>query len=359
MLLRTWRLPSWLVPASEKVTLKDQAHLHNQLAILLHRGVPLVESLEVTASVVTPKTRPLVERMRERVAAGASFSDACRESRVFDAVTIAVYESAERTGDLAGAAKQLSSTAKRQQAMRDKASVLLAYPLIVLSISVVVTLVMLIGIVPQIADALQGLPNVTLPTYTQVVLAVSAFMKANAFLVIGVVIGLVVLGIVMRREVGGVIAGFARRLPMLKDLLLAQENARFFTVMAAMARGGIPLADALGVATGALHDPALMKQVRRLRQKLIDGGVLSRLIDGVSAWPLATRRLLIAADRAGDLETAFDGLSEDLAAEVETKTQRLLAVLEPMLIVGMFLVIGSILLSILIPLLTLPNQMEF
>jgi type II secretory pathway component PulF len=126
--------------------------------------------------------------------------------------------------------------------------------------------------------------------------------------------------------------------------------------MAAMTRTGVPLADALGVANEAVGLPSLRKQLETLRTRLIEGGVLRVLIENVSELPLATRRLLIAAERAGDLETAFDGLASDMADEVDRRSARLLAALEPLLIVAMFVVIGSILLAIMIPIITMASR---
>src|SRR5438105_7810108 len=106
LLLRSYRLPKWA--SKEKgLSLKDRAELNEQLAQLLSRGVPLVEALEVTASAVGGGARPIIERMREMVAAGSAFADACQKTGMFDRVTVAVYRGAERTGDLAGASKQL------------------------------------------------------------------------------------------------------------------------------------------------------------------------------------------------------------------------------------------------------------
>jgi type II secretory pathway component PulF len=76
----------------------------------------------------------------------------------------------------------------------------------------------------------------------------------------------------------------------------------------------------------------------------------------VQALPMATRRLLIAAERSGDLETVFSTLAADMAAEVERRSERLLAVMEPALIVTMFLIIGSLLMSIMLPMLTLSSR---
>lgn len=126
--------------------------------------------------------------------------------------------------------------------------------------------------------------------------------------------------------------------------------------MAAMTRSGVPLADALGVGHEAVGHPELKKQLSTLRTKLIEGGVLRNLIENVTVLPLATRRLLIAAERAGDMETAFDSLATDMADETDRRATRLLAALEPALIVGMFVVIGSILVAIMVPLMTMASQ---
>jgi type II secretory pathway component PulF len=149
-----------------------------------------------------------------------------------------------------------------------------------------------------------------------------------------------------------------RKVPMLKDVVLAQESARFFSVMAAMTRTGVPFGDSLAVSNQAVNHPEMRAQLERLRTKLIGGGLLRTLIDEVTTLPLATRRLLIAAERSGDLEHAFATLAQDMTDEVDKKSSRALAALEPALIVLMFLIIGSLLMSILLPMLTLSSNMK-
>lgn len=354
LLLRSYRLPGWA--SKEKgLKLKDRAALNDQLGQLLSRGVPLVEALEVTATAVGGAARPIIEKMRELVAAGASFGDACQKVGVFDRVTVAVYRAAERTGDLAGAAKQLAVTARRQLAVQGKAATLMIYPAIVLTISILVSTLMLTVIVPRIGAALKGM-RMPLPWYSKIVMGLGEAMRANFLYLLIAAGALLIAAIVLRKRVIGGAMQASRRVPLMREVVLAQESARFFSVMAAMTRSGVPLADALGVANDAVGMPALRKQLVTLRTRLIEGGVLRILIDGVTAFPLATRRLLIAAERSGDLEAAFDSLASDMADEVDRKASRLLAALEPLLIVCMFMIIGSILLSIMVPMITLTSK---
>lgn len=354
VLLRSWTLPAW-AGREAKLTLADQATLNEQLGQLLSRGVPLVESLEVTAATVRGATKPRILRMRELVASGTSFAAACRTVGGFDNVTIAVYQGAERTGDLAGAAKQLAETARRQLKVQGKAATLMIYPAIVMSISFVVAMVMLTVVVPMIGEGLEK-AQIKLPWFSQIVMASGAWMQRNlTYLMLGVAVAAALL-LIGRVYVMKVVEQFMRRAPLIGAVVLAQESARFFSVMAAMTRTGVPMADALGVANQAVNHPSLRRQLERLRTRLIDGGLLRTLIEEVKEFPVATRRLLMAAERSGDMESAFTTLAGDMTDEVDRRSSRLLAVLEPLLIVFMFVMIGSLLLSIMLPLMSLTNR---
>ena len=197
-----------------------------------------------------------------------------------------------------------------------------------------------------------------IPIYTEILMIVGLFLRGNWLPVLAVLVVLGIAGLLGRHAVAGAVGKLARGIPVLKGVVLTQETARFFTVMAALSRSGVPVADAIAVASNAISHPRLRKQFDRLRVKLVEGGVLPRLIDGVDALPIATRRLLIAADRAGDLDTAFDSLAEDMGDALESQTQRLLALLEPALIVMLAVGIGSLVLAILVPLITMSTQVS-
>ena len=354
VVLRSWPVPAWLAP-EQSMKPKDQAALNEQLAQLVSRGVPLVEALEVAGTVVQQGQRPRVDRMRERVAAGASFAEAAATAGGFDRVTVAVYRAAERTGDLAAAAEQLARTIRRRLAVQGKAVTLLIYPAIVSFVGLAAGVLMLTVIVPRIGGSLED-AGIDLPIYTQFVIALGRFMTAQALPILGVLAGLLVAGVVLKEAIIAALGRVARRLPLVGEVLLTQELARFFSVMAAMSRSGVALADALGVAVNAIGHPPLRKELDQLRLRLVEGGVLRTLIGRMSTLPPATRVLLVAADRAGDLDNAFEDLAQDMADLLDTLTARALAALEPLLIVLLFLFIGALLMSIMVPLLTLTSQ---
>ena len=274
-LVQTWQLPDWAAGPEPPASLKDQAAMNEQLGQLVARGVPLVDALDVTAQVVSSEGAPRIERIREMVRAGKSFSEACRAAGGFDRVTIAIYAAAERSGDLAGAAARLARNARRQLEIRGKASTLLIYPSIVLTISLIVAVSMVVFIVPMIGRGLSG-AGIELPAVTRVMMDTGLWLRANALLALAVVGGVIVAGILLRRTILAFLRRAMRVLPLVNKVVLAQELARFFGVMAAMTTSGIPLADALGTSVEAVGHPVLRRQFDKLRQRLIEGGSSAR-----------------------------------------------------------------------------------
>lgn len=354
VLRRTWKLP---VSAGEGgyFNLNDQEALNTQLSQLLSRGVPLVDALEVASTVVGSKSADRVLRMRDAVASGKSFAEACELVQAFDEVSIAVYRAGERTGDLAGAAAQLGENASRIRLVAGKAVTMMIYPVVVLSIAMLAVLVLLTVVVPMIGGAMLS-AGVELPTFTKIVLGLGLFLRGNAVVLLAVAAVAIVFGVAARSAIGAALMSVVRRLPGVKVVIKHQELARFFSVMGAMTRSGIPLADALAVSTRAIGDKAMARDLTRMRTRLIEGGVFRSLVEKVESLPQATRRLLIAADQGGELDSAFNALAKDHANEVDTRTGRLMAVLEPLLIVVLFLVIGTVIIAVMLPMLTVTNQ---
>lgn len=351
------RLPAW-IGSSGQMGLKDQAQFNAVLGQLVTRGVPLVEALEVTASAVDASHKDRIRRVRAQVAGGAMFADACARVGIVDPVTSAVYRAAERTGDLGGACAQIARTAERQVKVRSQAITLMFYPIIVLSVSILAGWGMLTFIVPMIGKSLAGMGS-DLPWFTVALMTAGKAIRENLGLFFMGVLAIVIAVIILRKAVFTALWNVVRRLPGMRELVLAQETTRFFSVMAAMTRSGVTLADALVVGYRTVSHAKLRKQLQTLQRRLVEGGQLARLIEDVTALPLPVRKLLIAAERSGDLEQAFDGLADDMAEEVSRRSTRALAMLEPGLIIFMFLMIGSMVLAIMLPLFTATANMDF
>jgi len=364
LLLKARRMPEVLSGLAQggsrgPMPLTDEAALNNQLHVLLARGVPLVEALEVGADVVSDRSAERVRKLRELVGGGASFAKACTEVGGFDEVSISVYRAAERTGDLAGAAGRLAKAAERRLGIRGKATTVMIYPAVVTAVSIALLVALLIFVVPSMAESVRAMASgeqaTQLPWISIVVFGLGEWMAANLLAVAVGIMALIAMLIILRRLAFAILLGLLRRIPAVASMLMAGELTRFFSVLAAMTRSGVPLAEALETSTGSISDERLRNQLEQTRKALIDGGVLRSLIEKIDALPLATRKLLIAAERSGDLDQAFDALSVNMAEELDTRSSRLLALMEPAVIVGMFCLLGPMVVAIALPMIKL-NQ---
>lgn len=351
LLLRAWRLPRWTA-RDAGVPLADQQAINEQLAVLLDRGVTLIEALEVAGSVVGPATQERLRRMREDVSSGAGFAEACERVGGFHEIAIAVYRAAEKSGGLADACRRVAEAAERRRAISSKATTLLIYPAVLLVVAVAVTLGFLLVVVPNIANMLESL-GADLPLITRIVLAASEALRGNPLLSLLIAAALLTALLLARRPLFAWLGRVARRIPQVRKMNLAIESARFFSIMAAMTRSGVTLADALAVSARAVAHPRLRSQLDALQTGLVEGGSWRTLLEKVEELPVSTRKLLMAAERSGDMDQALDALAADMAEEVDTRSERLLAALEPAIIVAMFLLIGTLMLALMLPMLSL------
>ncbi len=354
VLIKTWKLPDWASNETE-LSLKDHAEFDAQLAQLLERGVPLTEAIEVAASVVKPANEDRVLQLRSLIAQGTSFADACKQVGSFDEVTCAVYKAAEKTGDLAGACKQLAIGARRRLEVSGKAATLMIYPCIVLIIALVAGLVMMTLVIPTIGESMAS-SGIKVPLFTEILVNIGTMLRANILILLGSTVVMIVIGLLWRSNLAKLAIKLTRNMPFVRDVVMEQELTRFFSVMGSMTRSGIVLSDAISVSSGVIGHPKLSRDLQRLQQRLIEGGLFRSLIEQVESLPLATRKLLVAADQAGDLESAFDSLAKDHSQNVDKKTDRLMAILEPLLIVILFLIIGPMILAIMLPMMNMTGS---
>jgi type II secretory pathway component PulF len=366
LLLRAWRLPQWTARETG-VPMADQQAINEQLAVLLDRGVTLIEALEVAGSVVGPATQERLRRMREDVSAGAGFSEACERAGGFNEIAIAVYRAAEKSGGLADACRRVAEAVERRRAIASKASTLLIYPAVLLVVSIVVTLAFLLLVVPNVSQMLISLmedkngDGVTtaadLPLLTHWIVVLSDAIRANPVVALLIAAAALIALTVSRRALLEGLLSLLRRIPQVRKLNMAIESGRFFAIMAAMTRSGVTLADALGVAAKAVSHPRLRTQLDDLQRGLVEGGAWRTLLEKVDELPTATRKLLIAAERSGDMDQALDAIAGDMAEEVDTRSERVLAALEPAIIVVMFLFIGTLMLALMLPMMSLTRNL--
>lgn len=326
------------------------------LASLLHAGVPLDRALEIMLRVSDDaRLHRLIEPIQEGVRRGASLSRVLGERpELFSSFYISMVQAAEVAGDLAEGLGNLAYYLERSKTLRDKLVSALIYPLILLLVSVASLLIILTYVIPQFRQLFDDM-GASLPLSTSVVIAIAETLREQGpWLLLGLLGALWLLRRALRQ------AAFRQRwdalmlrLPLLGGLRQRIETARFTRSLGTLLKGGVPLLQALGIARQTLGNLLMVEQVGHAAENLKQGRQLAAPLLATGLFPALAMQMIQVGEETGHLDDMLLKVADTYDHEVEVAMQRLVAVLEPLLIVGLGLMIAGIILSVLVAIMSI------
>ena len=331
-----------------------------QLATLLGAGLGLVEALEALAdNEPTPARRELLAALLRELRAGEPLSVALsRFPEQFPDLLCACVRAAERTGDLRTALTRYGEYRSRSDGMRRRLVTALLYPAILLAVGSMVTAFLLLGVVPRFA-ALIADSGRELPWATRLLFDVSGSMAGQPTLWLATLAGLIATVALLAGDASNRRGFYAalERLPLAGGLLLRQRLSRFCRALALLLEGGIPLGSALQVALPLAGGDGVSVG-ERLRRALEEGHPLSQALASAGlATPLSTR-LLRAGEGSGQLAGMLARVADFHEDEVTRDVERIARVAEPLLMLGLGLLIGSVVLLLYLPIFDLAGGLQ-
>ncbi len=329
-----------------------------ELSTLLRAGLALDRALEVLIGIADePALRALLLRIRDEVRSGMALSVALSRQNEAHAATFSrLYVSMVRAGEAGGALGnvllRLSEYMERTNELRATVVSALIYPVILVAVSLASVMALLIFVVPQFSQMFEEAGK-ALPLATQIVVAAGEFLRAWwwALLVGGA--GVVYL---LRRRLENPVVRLAwdawlLRLPLLGDLIANLEMARFARTLATLLANGVPLLTGLSIVKETLGNTRLAEALGRVAAELKEGRGLGRPMLQQGLFPRLAVHMVMVGEETGRLEEMLAQVAEVYDKEVQRAVKRALALLEPVLILGLAMVIAAIILSILVALL--------
>lgn len=332
---------------------KERAAFTHELACLTRAGLPLDRALGVVGRVAqAPAARRLAQALQEDVRGGASLSEAlaAREG-AFDAFHVSMVRAAEAAGRLGEGLERLAAHEESRLQLRSRIVQALAYPMLLALVAGASLLLIVAYVVPQFralfADAGEALP---LPTV--IVISTATFLGRHAWLIAAFVV-LAALG--ARRYLGTPAGRYGAdslllRLPLAGSLVRAAQMARFSRGLATLLASGVPLLAALPVVRELLSNRVLADAVDLAADALKGGGGLAAPLASSGLFPALGMQMLQVGEETGRLEEMLASVAALYEREVGVALERLVAVLEPVLIVGLGAVIAGTILSLLLAL---------
>ncbi|TDG15232.1 type II secretion system F family protein [Seongchinamella unica] len=328
----------------------DIVDLTRQLAVLIGAGLPLDRALEIIHSVSRlPPLVELVTRIQEAVRGGDALSKALAEfPEHFSDFYINFVRSAEYSGDMAASLQDLSDHLEKAQALKEQLKSALVYPVILVMVTAASLAVIFIYVLPEFAEMFADM-DADLPASTAFILGTAEFFSQYAWLFFALLIALL-LYIRSKSQDEAWRLGWDTRvlsLPLVGDLVAKVEMARLSRSLGTLLRGGVPLLTALGIARESLQNRLLAQRLAEATASLQEGAGLAEPLMATGVFPEFALQMIQVGEETGKLDQMLLKVADIYDAEVATATQRMLSVLEPVMILGLAVVIGGIVISIL------------
>ena len=346
---------------SRQITQSRVAVLTQELATLLRAKLPLDRALELLIELSpNARVRQVVTQIREQVHDGATLSAAMETQKgVFSRLYLNMVRAGEAGGAVDTVLMRLAEYMERARELRDTVTSALIYPAILLGVAGLSVVVLLIFVVPQFQQMFEDAGQ-ALPFATQVVISLGEALRGYWWLMLGVILAV---AYYFRKQFAEPASRYRwdNRLlgvPLLGELIAKLEVARFSRTLGTLMINGVPLLTALGIVKETLTNQVLAQSMGNVAESLKQGHGLTQPLMEAPYFPKLAAHMIRVGEETGHLEEMLIQVADVYDKEVRSSIKRLLALLEPALILTLGLVIAAIIISILVAILSI-NELAF
>jgi type IV pilus assembly protein PilC len=340
---------------ARKILVNDFLIFNQQFNTLIKAGLPILKALDLLAErAAAPRLRPILQDVRQRVRDGALLSEALAAQGSFPPVYVTAISAGERSGNLTGVLEQYISYLRVSTGFRKGLITALIYPAILVG-AVIVTLSYLVTYaMPQFGKLYQDL-GIKLPAITQFMLSLAVPLRDYFLLVFAIVVCLVLSIFVWTRSDQGALAidRLKPKIPVFGDIWLKSQIAQFVRTLSTLLAGGTPLVAGLETSSQAIGSRLIATSVQGAGARVREGRTLHESLAETRLVPDLALEMIEVGEASGALAAMLTSVAEFYEEEVSTRLQRTLIWVSPAILVVMAVVVGSILISLYLPLFSL------
>ncbi|MFD1863956.1 type II secretion system F family protein [Planococcus chinensis] len=323
-----------------------------QFSTLMRAGVTIVDSVKILSQQSESKAlRKTLVEIDEELRKGNSLSNSlAKYPKIFEPLTINLIKAGELSGNIDESLDRLATHYDKAYQTRQKVISAMSYPAVVGVIAIGVVIFLLASIVPMFADMFAGFGG-ELPLVTQFVMAASDFVKVYWYLL--VLIALIFAGViwVMRRNERGkfILDTFLLRMPIFGKIFKKSALARLTRTLSSLFSSSVPILQAMTMTEKVVGNAVMSKVIIASRDSLERGGSLTEPMKKHWAFPPLIPHMISIGEQTGSLDHMLSKVAEFYEKEVEAETDRLKALIEPLMIVVLAALVGTIILAIMMP----------
>lgn len=347
--------------AGKKIKNQDITIFLRQLATMTKSGVPLMQGLEIVADgLENPAMAKVVLGIKDDVAAGNDFASCLKKyPNEFDTLTCALIESGEQSGALEQMLDRVAIYKEKSEALKQKVSKALKYPIVTLIIAAIVTVILLVKVVPTFKSMFSSFGS-DLPALTQMVVEMSEWLQANYLMLFAVIIG-TVFGLreaikrspKLQEEKDKLIL----KAPVIGEIMQKSAVARFGRVLSTTFAAGVPLVDALESVAEASGNIVYRDAILKIRDEVATGVQMNASIRATGVFPNMVVQMVAIGEESGALDAMLEKVANYYEDEVDNLVDGLTAMIEPLVMAFLGVVVGGMLIAMYLPIFSMGDAM--
>ncbi len=342
-----------------RVNAADIAVFSRQLSTMLIAGIPMVQSFEIVASGVDkPSVRNLILAIKADVESGTSLHEALgKQPLYFDDLFVNLVRAGEQAGALDTLLDKIATYKEKSEATKKKVKKALFYPAAVLSVAAIVTSVLMIFVIPEFQKLFKGF-GANLPAFTMVVINISNAVRHYGIFIamaIGAAVAVFLYFKKRSRKLRELLDRVSLKIPIIGPILTKAAIARFSRTLSTMFAAGVPLVEALESVSGATGNIVYENAVLRMRDEVATGQRLQRAMQTQAIFPNMVVQMIAVGEESGSLDSMAGKVATFYEAEVDNAVDSMSALLEPLIMVILGIVVGSLVVAMYLPIFQLGN----
>lgn len=345
------------ISLGNKVKHKDFIIYLRQYATLIRAGITVVDATHILQQQTSskPLKKALID-VEEDIRQGVAFSEAAaRHSKVFPPIFVNMMRAGEASGNIDDTLERLADSMAKQYSLKKKVQATLTYPAVLLIITLLVSFFLMIFVVPTFVAMFEDL-DIELPWITKAVLAISHFLQKYWWLIIGGLIG-TMLGLrqlyMTNAKLNYQVNVAILKMPIFGPLLQKSVIARMTRTLSSLFSSAVPILQALTIVEKIVGNPVVAKVVGQAKLSLQQGGTLSEPLAKSWLFPPLVHQMTAIGEQTGSLDYMLEKVADFYEEEVDRTVDTLKSLIEPLMILFLAAVVGTVVAAILLPMLTM------
>jgi len=351
--IKVKKKPKDLFGGAKKPDAADIAIFARQIATMMHAGVPLVQSFEIIGE---GNDKPMMQRLilgiKTEVEGGVSLAEALAKYPLyFDQLFINLVNAGEQSGALETMLDKLATYKEKTEALKAKVKKALFYPIAVLCVAFIVTLILLVFVVPQFEELFDSF-GADLPALTVFVIRLSEFMQKWWYVIAGGIGGVIWLFLRIKKTSHKLQESVDRimlKAPVIGEITTKSAIARFSRTLETMSAAGVPLVEAMDSVAGACgniiyHDASL-----KIRDEVSQGTQLQTSMRNTGLFPNMAIQMVSIGEEAGSLDNMLAKVADFYETEVDNAVDALTSLLEPLIMSVLGVLVGGLIIAMYLP----------